>query len=438
MLTSVDVIENYLSSKSLKSIDDIDFDNLFEIRELLNKHYSVLGEQYISNNSLFVGSYYAINHLNPPINESLSNTALYSEKLVLTDNIYSWFSESKYKFFNRLPENDSKIHANFKEKRSFNLLVNDNSISNDDKLKISIEFIKNHLNYYNSIKEYIHNNSILLIPYYDLIEKYYDDIRQISDYFKKSVCYQEVNKKINDEYFENNDEIAFMNAKFSGYMPGVKPGDKAIIPQFQEIRAFYTAKNLVLSKIINAHYCPLSKGNSALLLRLLEILSEEINYHYKTDLAVTKLLFYSDLPHFHSGTLKDAMEIRHKSESFNEWQHELRKIVNSTTVDFNSKKEVKAFSNDLFSPIVNRMKTELQKSKHLQNFLSKEDLFSFIGGFIGGYYSSNNDIKTALVTGSLNNIVLIAGKIFTGYGKPKVQGMDNIILSILRHKDKKN
>jgi len=196
------------------------------------------------------------------------------------------------------------------------------------------------------------------------------------------------------------------------------------------------AKNLLLSKKIGVNYCPSTEGNSALHIGLIKYLIDELNYEMKTDLSVTKLLLFGNLPFFHNGTLLDALKIRQQAEGFNEWRNELIKIVHTYGTDFNSKNEVKNLGQEIFAPAVTRIDKEIKKSKALTSYFSNSDLFAFAGGFISRYYTSSGDIEKSLVAAGITGLASVSGKILTGYGKPKMSGMDNFIYNILRFKKK--
>lgn len=434
MYCSVDVLDNFLENHPMKSLK---LDDLFELEEHINKFckYSEEIQANIDNiEGMFNGTYSAMNLFNKDIQESLGLFALYSPTVVLIDNIYSWFSYSKMNIINLLPENDSHAHMDLPEKRSFRQLVMDNSLSNDDKLIIARNFLSKHYEFLKSIQKYIHNNQIVMLPYYDLLENTINDIKIVSDEFEKSEIYLNIYSKVDDDKFENSDEIAHMSAMFNGYAKGVKPGDKAKIVEFKKQRTFYEVKNLFLSKKLGVNYCPSSDGNSLLNMGLNKYLVGKINNELNTQLSVTKLLLYGDLPFFHNGTLLDALRIRENAEGFNEWRNELVKTIHTYNIDFNSKKEVKSIGNEIFMPTVKRIQNEIDKSRALSSYFSTNDLFAFAGGFISRYYFSSNDIKQNLAVGGISSVATIAAKILTGYGRPKLKGMDNFIYNILRYK----
>lgn len=433
MYCSVDVLDNFLESHPIESLT---LENLFELEEHMNK-FSECSQQIPDDiNGMFNGTYNAENLLLNDAQETLGLFALYSPTLILIDNIYSWFSHSKTNILSLLPENTLKANMNRVEKRTFRLLMNESTLTDDEKVIICRKFIRKHYEFLKSIQKYIHNNEIIMLPYYDLLKEIINDITIVSDQFERSKIYLDIYSKVDDEKFENNDEIAAMSAKFKNSFAGVKAGDAAKMVEFKKQRPFYAVKNLFISKKFGVNYCPSMEGNSLLNMGLNKYLVNEINSELNTNLSVTKLLLYGNLPFFHNGTLIDALKIREKAEGFEEWRNELVKIVRTYNIDFNSKKEVKSIGNEIFTPAVMRIEKEIRKSKALSTYFSPIDMFAFAGGFISRYYFTTNNIKNNLAIGGVTSLVSVAGKILMGYEKPKLNGMDNFIYNIFRYQNK--
>ena len=433
MYCSIDVLENFLDNRSIESLT---LNDLFEFEELINCFYESFEIKPFAVGSFFNGTFNSINFINQNIQETLGLIALYSPKVVLIDNIYSWFSKSKMKLLNSLPESDSKIHANFPEKRSFRLLMDDQNLLQSDKVKIAQNFMKLNYAFLKPLQEYIHKDQLIVMPYYNLLDEIIEEIESVSEQFGKSLIYENIYSSFSDEKFENSDEISGMSAMFKEGLTakGINPRDPAKIVEFKNQRPFYVTKNLLLSKLIGANYCPSTEGNSALHMGLMKFLTDQVNYELKTDLSVIKLLLCGELPFFHNGTLHEALKIRQQSDGFNEWRNELVKTVHTYGMDFSSKGEVKQMTREIFSPVVTRIALEIKKSKALKNYFSSSDLFAFMGGYISRYYSSSGDIEKCLIGAGITGAASIAGKILMGYGKPKLTSMDNFIYNILRFK----